>query len=200
MVFGRSLTDNWTDGVWAQFDKSLIEQGVSEEEKQAMKMADYQPFGKVTNHTPQIAYERVLDYAGASLRRDEIDQRVVGEVRAGSAPYKGSKMQYWDDKGNLVTLKDSDKKPGIIDTPSDAAGGYKEVKKGYLWPDSDNDGIPDIWEQAYGMNPEDPADANQISTNVDPNGRYSNLEVYFHNLVQHIVYYQNEGGLSMERK
>ena len=84
--------------------------------------------------------------------------------------------------------------------PSDAAGGYKEVKKGYLWPDSDNDGIPDIWEQAYGMNPEDPTDANQISTNVDPNGRYSNLEVYFHNLVQHIVYYQNEGGLSMERK
>lgn len=73
------------------------------------------------------------------------------------------------------------------------------MKKGYLWPDSDNDGIPDIWEQAYGMNPEDPADANQISTNVDPNGRYSNLEVYFHNLVQHIVYYQNEGGLSMER-
>lgn len=50
---------------------------MSEEEKQAMKMADYQPFGKVTNHTPQIAYERVLDYAGASLRRDEIDQRVV---------------------------------------------------------------------------------------------------------------------------
>ena len=109
-------------------------------------------------------------------------------------------MQYWDDKGNLVTLKDSDKKTGIIDTPTDAAGGYKEVKKGYLWPDSDNDGIPDIWEQAYGMNPEDPTDANQISTNVDPNGRYSNLEVYFHNLVQHIVYYQNEGGLSMERK
>ena len=70
-----------------------------------------------------------MDYAGASLRRDEIDQRVVGEVRAGSAPYKGSKMQYWDDKGNLVTLKDSDKKPGIIDTPSDAAGGYKEVKR-----------------------------------------------------------------------
>ena len=59
---------------------------------------------------------------------------------------------------------------------------------------------PIFGEQAYGMNPEDPTDANQISTNVDPNGRYSNLEVYFHNLVQHIVYYQNEGGLSMERK
>ena len=193
-------SDNWTDGVWAQFDKSLVEQGVSDEEKQAMKMADYQPFSKVTSHTAQVAYERVLDYAGASLRRDEIDRRIIGEVRAGSAPYKGSKMSYWDEKGNLVTLKDSDKKPGIIDTPSDAAGGYIEMKKGYLWPDSDNDGIPDIWELAYGLNPEDPSDANIISSSVDPNGRYSNLEVYFHNLVQHIVYYQNQGGQPMERK
>ena len=165
-----------------------------------MKMADYQPFSKVTSHTAQVAYERVLDYAGASLRRDEIDRRIIGEVRAGSAPYKGSKMSYWDEKGNLVTLKDSDKKPGIIDTPSDAAGGYVEMKKGYLWPDSDDDGIPDIWELAYGLNPEDPSDANVISSSVDPNGRYSNLEVYFHNLVQHIVYYQNQGGQPMERK
>ena len=92
-------------------------------------MADYQPFSKVTSHTAQVAYERVLDYAGASLRRDEIDRRIIGEVRAGSAPYKGSKMSYWDEKGNLVTLKDSDKKPGIIDTPSDAAGGYVEMKR-----------------------------------------------------------------------
>lgn len=196
----KVTSDNWTDGVWAQFDKSLVEQGVSDEEKQAMKMADYQPFSKVTSHTAQVAYERVLDYAGASLHRDAIDQRVIGEVRAGSAPYKGSVMSYWDEKGNFVSLNDSDKKPGIIDTPSDAAGGYVEMKKGYLWPDSDNDGIPDIWELAYGLNPEDPSDANVISSSVDPNGRYSNLEVYFHNLVQHIVYYQNQGGQPMERK
>lgn len=191
--------DNWTDGVWSQFDKSIVEIGVSDEEKRAMKMADYLPFSKVTNHTAQMAYERVLDYAGASLRRDEIDRRIVGEVRAGSAPYKGSVRSYWDDKGYLVTLKDSDKKPGIIDTPKDAAGGYVEMKKGYLWPDTDGDGIPDIWELAYGLNPEDASDANEISTSVDSNGRYSNLEVYFHNLVQHIVYYQNQGGQLMER-
>lgn len=108
----KVTSDNWTDGVWAQFDKSLVEQGVSDEEKQAMKMADYQPFSKVTSHTAQVAYERVLDYAGASLRRDAIDQRVIGEVRAGSAPYKGSVMSYWDEKGNFVSLNDSDKKPG----------------------------------------------------------------------------------------
>ena len=45
-----------------------------------MKMADYQPFGKVTNHTPQIAYERVLDYAGASLRRGRTAFYILDET------------------------------------------------------------------------------------------------------------------------
>ena len=43
-------------------------------------------------------------------------------------------------------------------------------------------------------------DAQKISSSVDPNGRYPNIEVYFHNLVQHIIYYQNQGGIVMEKK
>ena len=66
--------------------------------------------------------------------------------------------------------------------------------------DTDGDGIPDIWEEAYGLNPNDPSDAQKISSSVDPNGRYPNIEVYFHNLVQHIIYYQNQGGIVMEKK
>ena len=66
--------------------------------------------------------------------------------------------------------------------------------------DLDGDGIPDIWEEAYGLNPNDPNDAWQINSSVDPNGRYPNIEVYFHNLVQHIIYYQNQGGVVMEKK
>ncbi|MCS2524221.1 hypothetical protein NXW38_27395 [Bacteroides ovatus] len=57
-----------------------------------------------------------------------------------------------------------------------------------------------MWEEAYGLDPNNPDDAAQISTSVDPNGRYSNLEVYFHNLVQHIVYNQNLGGQVIEKK
>lgn len=199
--------DNWTEGVWSQFDKSIPEENKTEEKKQAMKMTSILPFGKVTTHTAEQAYEKVLEYAGASLRRDEIDRRLIGEVKNGTAPYTGSKTFYWedikDDAGNVIGTNKvpiTDHKPGIIDTPSDAAGGYKEVKRGYLWPDTDGDGIPDIWEKAYGLNPEDPSDANQISASVDPNARYSNLEVYFHNLVQHIIYYQNQGGQPLEKQ
>ena len=193
----KVTADNWTDGVWAQFDKSIVAEGVSDEEKQAMRMADYQPYSKVTTHTPQDAYENVLDYAGASLKRDAIDERIVHEVRTGTAPHFGSKESYYDEEYNLVTVEEH--KPGIIDTPTDA-GGYPELKSGYVWPDADNDGIPDIWETAYGLNPENTDDAKQISTDVDPNGRYSNLEVYLHNLVQHIVYLQNQRGTQMEKK
>ena len=151
----------------------------------AMRMAEPQPFSKVTSHTPEQAYEKVLQYAGASLRRDIIDQRIVKEVRGGTSTWTGS--------------KDEKPRPGIIDTVGDTEG-YPEVKSLKAWPDTDGDGIPDIWEEAYGLDPNNPDDAAQISTSVDPNGRYSNLEVYFHNLVQHIVYNQNLGGQVIEKK
>lgn len=174
--------DNWTNGIWSQFWRDLHP---TEEEMHAMRMAEPQPFSKVTSHTLEQAYEKVLQYAGASLRRDIIDQRIVKEVREGTSTWTGS--------------KDEKPRPGIIDTVGDTEG-YLEVKSLKAWPDTDGDGIPDIWEEAYGLDPNNPDDAAQISTSVDPNGRYSNLEVYFHNLVQHIVYNQNLGGQVIEKK
>ena len=87
----------------------------SEAEKQAMKMADYQPFSKLTSHTAEQAYDKVLEYAGASLRRDVIDQRIVREVKNGTYTYIGSKPEE-DGKA---------KQPGIIDTVSDTEGYIK---------------------------------------------------------------------------
>ena len=120
-----------------------------------MRMAEPQPFSKVTSHTPEQAYEKVLQYAGASLRRDIIDQRIVKEVREGTSTWTGS--------------KDEKPRPGIIDTVGDTEG-YPEVKSLKAWPDTDGDGIPDIWEEAYGLDPNNPDDAAQISTSVDPTG------------------------------
>ena len=174
----ETTADNWTTGVWEQFWRDL---NPTEEEMQAMKMNDYQPYSKVTTHTAEQAYEKVLEYAGASLRRDAVDERIVGEVKAGTATWVGS--------------VDSTH-PGIIDTVGDTEG-YPEVKSLEPWPDTDGDGIPDIWEEAYGLDPQDASDAAKAT--VDESGRYSNLEVYFHNLVQHIVKLQNEGGQTMEK-
>ena len=81
-----------------------------------------------------------MEYAGASLRRDVIDQRIVREVKNGTYTYIGSKPEE-DGKA---------KQPGIIDTVSDTEG-YIKVKSLNPWPDTDGDGIPDIWEEAYGL-------------------------------------------------
>ncbi len=172
--------DNWTNGIWSQFWRDLHP---TTDEMHAMKMSSPQPYSKVTTHTAEQAYEKVLLYAGASLRRDIIDQRIVKEVRNKTATYKGS--------------RDTTPRPGIIDTVDDTEG-YPTVKSLKALVDTDGDGIPDIWEDAYGLNKNDPSDA--LKYTLDNMSRYTNLEVYFHNLVQHIVYEQNLGGVQSEKK
>ena len=89
--------------------------------------------------------------------------------------------------------------PGLIDIPNDvkpagAASAWPELTNNNMAPeglkDSDGDGIPDIWEDAYGLDKENPDDAAAYTLDT----RYSNLEVYLHNLVQHLVYAQIQGG------
>lgn len=49
--------------------------------------------------------------------------------------------------------------------------------------DSDGDGMPDAWEKAQGLNPQDAADA----ARVDPASGYTQLERYLNGLVAHII-------------
>ncbi len=60
---------------------------------------------------------------------------------------------------------------------------------GYRTSDSDQDGIPDEWELAHGLDPHNAADGAKI--NADG---YSNLENYMNSLVAHITEAQNLGG------
>lgn len=137
-----------------------------------IKMDEPAPTGVITTHTADEAFSKVLANAGASLFRDEIDARYMEEAKTGTAQYKGS-----------ITLS-----PGIIDKVSDV-NGYTEKTfatgsrpKGF---DSDNDGIPDDWETANGLNPNDASDA--LTYSLDEKGYYTNLEVYANSLVEDIM-------------
>lgn len=128
--------------------------------------------GEVTTHTAATAFNKVLSYAGASLDRDEVDERYATEAKNGTATYKGS-----------VT-----KQAGRIDLVSDV-NGYTEANfptgsrpEGF---DTDNDGIPDAWETANGLNPNNASDGNTYT--LDPKGFYTNIEVYANSLVQDIM-------------
>ena len=147
-----------------------------------IKMDAPAPTGDVTTHSAAEAFSKVLAYSGASLYRDEIDARYMEEAKTGTAKYKGS-----------IT-----KSPGIIDKVSDVKG-YTESNFGKgSRPadfDTDNDGIPDAWETANGLNPNDASDA--LTYSLDSKGYYTNLEVYANSLVEDIM---KQGNADAENK
>lgn len=103
--------------------------------------------------TAPEALEYVLAFGGASLPvRDEVDQYIIDEVM--SYGTLGS-------TGGIATEKSLPHKgTGTL------YGGYKPL-------DTDGDGIPDEWEKANGLNPEDASDAAAIAANG-----YANIENY----------------------
>jgi hypothetical protein len=97
------------------------------------------------------AAELVLNGAGASLHRDAVDKRVVDDVR--------------NRRGKLIDSQDE-------------VGGWPVLHSLPAPLDSDHDGMPDAWEKAHGLNPDDPADRNG---DRDGDG-YTNLEEYLNSL------------------
>ena len=66
------------------------------------------------------------------------------------------------------------KKGGIILTEMDLpAQGPGEIKSGTKPLDTDNDGMPDDFEDTYGLDKNDPSDAMKIASNG-----YTNIENY----------------------
>lgn len=115
----------------------------------------------VVTHTSEVAYEKVLEYAGCSLMRDKIDARYVREVTNRTYTYEGS-------NGSTG---------GLIDSQDDV-GGWPEYKTYNVKCDSNQDGIPDGWlEKNY------PGKRAEDKTNEG----YTYLEVYLNSLVTHLM-------------
>ncbi|KAI1825310.1 fibronectin [Xylaria intraflava] len=112
--------------------------------------------GPTTLLSPEDAVAYVLDTAGASYpTRDGVDRHLVSEV------------QSWGKEGQLI----SDETASPMFGPGYIAGGTKPA-------DTDNDGIPDEWEQANGLDYLDADDAMAIGSSG-----YANIEVYLNSLV-----------------
>lgn len=169
--------DNWTKGIYEQIDNSKCDNTFTDKVKTEIRLTAPLDVPTVTTQSADETFELVLAEAGCSLRRDEIDNRIVTETREGKATYNGS------------VSSDAARMPGLIDQPTDVmpAGGTTP------WPtlsatddevaarlDSDGDGIPDAWEKARGLDPANARDGN--ATTLSQVG-YTNLERYLHSLV-----------------
>ena len=181
--YSQVTDDNWTYGIYNQIDNSKVDYTFTQETKDTMRMEYPIDYAPVTTHTAEMAFEKVLDYAGASLHRDNLDETIVSDTRNGETTYTGK-----DCKLGIINSQD-DLKPADA---GDDWNAWPELKSEKAPTDSDGDGMPDEWEKANGLNPEDATDGKQ--TNADG---YTNLEVYMNSLVADITERQNEGGINM---
>ena len=134
----------------------------------------------VKTHTAREAFTNVLADVGANFpKSDVIDRHLIEEARDGTTHYIGTRGPTYGDRPGPNFA-------GIIDTQTDdksAAGSpnfpWPEYKTYDVPSDSDHDGMPDDWEKAHGLNPNDAGDGNK-----DLNGDgYTNLEKYLNSLV-----------------
>ncbi len=129
---------------------------------QAAKQSNPFPFGTITTHTADEAFTKVLDSAGATLpKRDPIDARIVNEARTGVETYGGT----------FGAAK------GIIDTQT-IFGAWPTYSSTNAPADTDQDGMPDAWEVARKLKPNDPSDGPKYNLSTG----YTNVEVYLNSI------------------
>lgn len=180
--------DNWTKGIYEQISNSQCDGLFTAVTKDTIRLDSPLDIDVITTHTAAQAFEQVLLYAGCSLSRDILDERIVEETRSGLATYIGS------------VSSDASKYPGLIDVQEDvmlegatspwptlSAGEVDEAAR----VDTDGDGMPDIWETAHNLNPNDATDGKAVTLSDEG---YTNLEVYLNSLVEDMMINQNTVG------
>ena len=159
--FPDVTADNWAGGVQGSYGSQVVSR------------ADAPlPFVPIGPESAAEAYERVLENAGANFPfRDKVDERVIEDVRTGTATCDGEGYE------RIQGFSDTSVVRGIVDSQKDV-GGWPELISLAAPDDSDHDGMPDDWERARGLDPEDAADRNF----VDAEG-YTMLENYINSLL-----------------
>ncbi|MFD2918686.1 pectate lyase [Terrimonas rubra] len=114
----------------------------------------------ISDQSAKEAYQQVLASAGASLRRDAVDNGIVNDVKRRRST-------------------DGVKQNGIIDTP-EQVGGWPVLTSLSAEKDTDGDGMPDAWEIKHGLNPDDAGDAVKYTLQK----AYTNIEVYINSIVK----------------
>lgn len=151
--------ENWQGGVQPQHGNTHIS---------VLKLDDPWPAMPIHEQSAEEAYLLVLEDAGATRpKRDAVDRRIVEETRRGEATYEGGGYKLAHPE------VDASKPSGIIDSPEDV-GGWPELAASPPPPDSDDDGMPDVWEEKFGLDPRAPAN---LTLDSDGDG-YTDIEEY----------------------
>lgn len=175
--------DNWTYGIYNQIDASSCDGTYTAATKDSIKITEPIDFVLTTTHTAQQAYEKVLDYVGASLHRDSFDELMVSDTRNNTATYTGKGLS----KG-FINSQDDNKPSGAGDDWS----AWPTLNSTTALIDTDGDGMPDDWEDAHGLDKNNKSDGNLTGEDG-----FTNLENYLNSLVADITTLQYAEGEQM---
>lgn len=135
------------------------------------------PMAKIAMMSAQEAYSYVLKNVGANLpKRDAVDDRIIEQVKTGKIVYKEGNTSDIASPYIKRRLPKDSYKLGIIADPVQV-GGYPTYE-GTPYKDSDQDGIPDDWETAHGLNPQN---ANDAVADRNQDG-YTNIEEFINSV------------------
>lgn len=115
--------------------------------------SSFAPSGNYTT-----VYDELLGIEGEGIgayypSRDSVDERTISDIL--------------NRTGNLLDTQEH-------------VGGWPNLQEGTPPVDTDGDGMPDSWETSYGLDPQDPTDANTDNNNDG----YTNIEVYINSLFE----------------
>jgi pectate lyase len=140
----------------------VMDNGTKKDAEEARQKAAF-PAEHVDTHAPVDAYDHVLEKAGASFRRDTLDQRIITDVK--------------NRTGRIIDVQGGFAHGTAYETTVNAWPSLKSLPAPV---DTDKDGIPDDWEKKNGLNANDPSDAAKASVHR----HYTNIEVYLNEILK----------------
>ena len=154
--FPSITANNWAGGVQGSHSNPAV-----------MGADSAHSYTPIPVETAEEAYANVLEKVGANFpHRDAVDLRIINDVTTGTATYDGHYYEFAQGYSDTSTVR------GIIDSQTDV-GGWPVLNSLPAPADSDHDGMPDWWENARGLNPDDPEDRHTVGSTG-----YPMLEVY----------------------
>jgi len=129
----------------------------------AVKMNQPFPAVEISTQSAKDAYASVLKYAGASYKRDTMDERIITDVK--------------NRTGRIIDVQGGFPHGTAYEQTISAWPALQSLPAP---PDADQDGMPDEWEKKNGLNAGNASDASSYTLSKE----FTNIEVYINSLVK----------------
>lgn len=172
-LYGNLTEDNW-EGISVKNGLGITKEGIKSDVSFQTIVNGVDVSTAMTCESAESSYNHVIEFAGNGISSDlrtDIDKQVSNETLTGTGTISGSASYDSATDDEKTKIDNYGIECGVTYVYPDAV-----LTKDII--DSDNDGMPDDWEIARGLNPNDSSDTNGDYCNQG----YTNIEYYINDL------------------